>query len=179
MTSIEGVVLAAGFGLLICNVHGIGLHPNQQSIERHLRGTGHFCKGATLKKAVSALCELPLASEATLAVSPTVQSQPIPQVPHLTVRSGWACLLCKDSFLTTSEQLRDRHVAKLHQERASGQVKRRNLWVSCHLQTFFPKTGERRYFRVTLDSDKSTASPTRCSTSNNDQGRADNFVERS
>jgi superfamily II DNA helicase RecQ len=51
--------------------------------------------------------------------------------------------------LTTSEEVRDRHVAKVHKQRPGSHSDTEPLWEACDLQTLFIKTGDRRYFRVT------------------------------
>lgn len=150
MADVQGIYFQPNPGVLICRVHGTGVHPEQEAIKRHLRGEGHHCKGRLLKESVSALVQLPLLSRLALLDShPSTSSQPVNAVPHLAVRRGWSCLQCSGAGLTTSEEVRDRHVAKAHREKPSSHCDERPLWEDCELQTLFIKTGDRRYFRVT------------------------------
>ena len=145
----QGIEYEPQFGLLVCSVHGVGIHPTIDAITRHLRGKDHFCKGKVLKAAVALLYQLPLKSQEELHLAqPLVQLQPVPAISSLTVTPGWNCLLCHGEFLTTSRELRDRHIIKAHSRRPREQGEQHRLWESCNLQTFFIKTGERQYFRV-------------------------------
>lgn len=157
MADVEGIVFKPALGVLICKVHGSGVHPDASAITRHLRSTGHYLKNKRLTGAVATLAYLPLRSREVLReVHPPVHVQPIRPVPHLTVWPGWSCRTCHGDFLTTSEELRDRHVAKVHRQRAKSHREDRPLWDSCELQTIFSMTGDRRYFRV-ISSDDGTA----------------------
>lgn len=149
MADVEGIVLEPALGVLICKVHGSGVHPDASAVTRHLRSTGHHLKNKRLTEAVAALACLPLRSrEALREAHPPVHAQPMRPVPYLTVWPGWSCRTCHGDFLTTSEELRDRHVAKVHRQRAKSHSEDRPLWDSCELQTIFSMTGDRRYFRV-------------------------------
>ena len=152
MADIEGIAFEPRFGLLVCKVHGTGVHPDAGAIKRHLRGKRHFCKGPKLREAVAALLELPLRSRQALHdAQPPVAIQPIPAIAHLKISPGWSCRACYGKVLTTSEDLRDRHVSKVHQTLASSHSVERTLWDPCELQTFFSMTGDAQYFRVTSD----------------------------
>ena len=110
---------------------------------------GHFCKGRLLKETVSALIQLLLQSkQALLDWHSHLPAQPIYAIPHLAVHPGWSCIQCSGAELTTSEEVRDRHVAKVHKQRPSSHSDRQPLWEACELQTLFIKTGDRQYFRV-------------------------------
>ena len=149
MAGTEGIHFDPTHGVLICSVHGTGIHPEVDGIRRHLRGDRHFCKGAVLKEAVNALTQLPLKSRQELRLAqPSVASQPVPAIPHLTIHRGWSCRLCNGSALTTSEVLRNRHAPKMHHLRPSSHNEDQPLWDSCELQTLFAMTGDVRYFRV-------------------------------
>ena len=136
------------FKLLVCQLHGNGLHPNNEAIKRHLRGPGHRSRGKALVQVLHAIAQLPLASldelrEAQSANFGTanVCTQPI---PYLKIVSGWACALCGGRFLTTSLELVQRHAAAVHGRRRDDPA----LWEKCQLQTLFSETKDRRYFRV-------------------------------
>lgn len=132
--------------LLVCKVHGSGIHPTKEGIKRHLRSEGHRCKGETLRQAISTLTNLPLGSLAAMRDSqPAVDAQPVaPPIPHLRVLHGWNCIYCEGDFLTTSRELVQRHASAKH-ERRRGEP---SIWEACKLQTFFSETKHRRYFRV-------------------------------
>jgi hypothetical protein len=153
MADLQGLHFEPNLRLLICKVHGTAVHPEQEAIKRHLRGEGHFCKGRLLKETVSALGQLPLQSKQALVDWHShLAAQPINAIPHLTVYPGWSCAQCSGAELTTSEEVRDRHVAKVHKQRPSNHSDRQPLWEACHLQTLFIKTGDRHYFRVIRNS---------------------------
>ena len=149
MAGTEGIHFDSTRCVLICSVHGSGVHPEIESIKRHLRGKDHFCKGAVLKEAVNALTQLPLKSRQELRLThPSVASQPVPAIPHLTISRGWSCCPCNGSALTTSEVLRNRHAAQVHHLRPNSHNEDEPLWESCQLQTIFAMTGDVQYFRV-------------------------------
>jgi hypothetical protein len=153
MTDLQGLHFELNLRLLICKVHGTALHPEQEAIKRHLRGEGHFCKGRLLKETVSALGQLALQSKQALVNWHShLAAQPINAIPHLTVYPGWSCIQCSGAELTMSEEVRDRHVAKVHKQRPSNHSDRKPLWEACDLQTLFIKTGDRHYFRVIRNS---------------------------
>jgi len=149
MADIQGICFDPNLQLLVCSVHGAGVHPNTEAIKRHLRGKGHFCKGGVLKEAVSALVKLPLKSRDALRdTHPPAEEQPIRPIPHLTIHAGWNRQPCSGKELTTSKVLRDRHVAKLHQAQRDSHGSIQLLWEPCELQTLFAMTGDIQYFRV-------------------------------
>jgi hypothetical protein len=149
MADIQGVCFEPTLGILICKLHGSGVRPEKEAIKRHLRGERHFCKGKILQEAVEALAQLPLTPRRDLHSShPTTSQQPVPSVPYLTLWPGWDCRMCSGEDLTTSRELRDRHIAKVYSLRPSRHSEENPLWESCTLQTFFSMTGDRRYFRV-------------------------------
>jgi hypothetical protein len=57
--------------------------------------------------------------------------------------------MCGGEELTISEELRDRHIAKVHSLRPSSYSEEDPLWESYTLQTLFSMIGNRQYFRVT------------------------------
>lgn len=149
MADIQGVCFEPTLGILICKSHGYGVRPEREAIKRHLRGERHFCKGKVLREAVEALVQLPLTRRKDLHSShPAISQQPVLPISHLTLWPGWTCRMCGGEELTTSEELRDRHIAKVHSLRPSSHSKKDPLWESCTLQTLFSMTGDRRYFRV-------------------------------
>ena len=149
MADIQGICFNSNLQVLVCKVHGAGIHPDADAITRHLRGKGHFCKGGILKEAVKALVGLPLKLRHALRdAHPKVEEQPILPIPHLTVHAGWNCQLCFGKELTTSKVLRDRHIAKVHQAQRNGNGSTKPLGEPCELQTLFARTGDRQYFRV-------------------------------
>ena len=165
MSGIQGIYYDSNLQLLVCGVHGAGVHPNAGAIKRHLRGKGHFCKGGVPKKAVRTLIGLPLKSRDALRnAHPPAEEQPILPIPHLTIHAGWNCQLCSGKELTTSEVLRNRHVAKLHQAQRDSHGSIQPSWEPCELQTLFAMTGDIQYFRV------SSTTPTARALSNS--GRA-------
>ena len=149
MADVQGLCFEPDFRLLICKIHGTGVHPTKEAIQRHLRRDRHHCKGKLLKEAVDALTQLPLRSLQELREShPLPAAQPIPAIPYLTVVPGWSCRACEGKELTASAEVRNRHVSKVHHKRASSHSKERPLWDDCELQTLFSMTGDVRYFRV-------------------------------
>ena len=120
MAGVEGITFEPRFGLLVCRVHGCGVHPDVGVIKRHLRGKRYFYKGIKLREAVAVLLALPLKSRRALEdrQSP-IATQPIPAIPHLNISSRWNYPFCDGRTLTTSEELRDRHASKAHHLRAS------------------------------------------------------------
>lgn len=157
MTDIESLCFEPRFGLLICKAHGTGVHPEPSAIERHLRGKLHHCKRKKLKQAVATLSELPLKSRAALLnAHPATKAQPIRAIPHLNIYNGWSCRLCHGEHLTTSREVRDRHVSRAHCVRPSSHQDAAPLWDICTMQTFFSMTGDVRYFRVVSAQDHAT-----------------------
>lgn len=142
----QGIHFDPKLRLLVCQVHGFGVHPAPQAITRHLRGEGHRCRSKALKHALLALISLPLRSlDEVKEQYPPVDTQPIsPPISHLRILSGWMCLLCNGHYLTTSNELVHRHAATKHGRRRGDAP----LWTTCRLQTFFLETKDRRYFRV-------------------------------
>ncbi|KAH8816972.1 hypothetical protein F5884DRAFT_853403 [Xylogone sp. PMI_703] len=142
----EAIYFEPTFGLLICRVHGSGVHPTREAIRRHLRGEGHLCRGQELRHAISTLIQLPLNSlETLLDIHSTVDVRHlITPIPNLKVLSGWSCVPCSGRFLTTSLEVVQRHAASQHGRRRGDPT----LWEDCKLQTFFSETKDRRYFRV-------------------------------
>ena len=45
MANIPGLRSEADPGLIVCEIHGTGVHPDVEAIKRHLRGKEHCCKG--------------------------------------------------------------------------------------------------------------------------------------
>lgn len=189
MADIQGLFFEPRFGLLVCKVHRQGVHAEEDSIRRHLRGKGHYCKGRVLRDAVLTLRQLPLKSRQSLRdAHPLIDSQPIAPIPYLTISSGWSCRLCSGEFLTTSSELQDRHVAAVHQRRARSHCEEQPLWTTCELQTFFLITGDRQYFRVAPKGNMAgTAGPSEARSSsskvysdlnNKAQEQASQFIER-
>ena len=41
MANIPGLRFQADSGPLVCEIHGIGVHPDLEAVQRHLRGEGH------------------------------------------------------------------------------------------------------------------------------------------
>ncbi len=139
---------------LVCKLHGNGLHPGKDAVKRHLRGYGHRSRGKALTRVLQALAKLPLASleelrEVQHATFGTVESFTQP-IRYLKVMSGWRCVLCEESFLTTSLEIVQRHAAAVHERRRSDPV----LWEDCLLQTLFSETKDRRYFCVSMQHDE-------------------------
>jgi hypothetical protein len=77
MTDVDGIFLQADLGVLICKVHGTGIHPNASAIARHFRLGDHCIKGRPLKEAVLALSHLPLRSVSDVKAHPPVDRQPV------------------------------------------------------------------------------------------------------
>lgn len=149
MSDIEGLYFVESLGLLVCKVHGTGIHPDVEAIRRHLRGKDHFCEGKTLKEAVNTLGKLSLSSRAELLDKhPVVATQPIPAIPHLTVHDGWCCSFFQGSELTTSGSISDRHARTGHKLKPSGHSVESPYWRACKLQTLFSMTGDVRCFQV-------------------------------
>ena len=146
MADIQDIYFEPTFGLLVCKIHGSGVHPTEEAIRRHLRGDDHHCRGKSLRQAIETLTSLPLSSlEAMRIAQPAVDTQPItPPLPQLRVLHGWSCMPCAGHFLTTSLELVQRHASTKHGRRRGEQP----LWKACKLQTFFSETKDRRYFRV-------------------------------
>lgn len=134
MADIQGVCFEPTPGILICKLHGSGIRPEREAIKRHLREERHFCKGKVLREAVEALVQLPLTSRRDLhSAHPITSQQPVPPIPHLTLWPGWNCRMCGGEELTTSGELRDRHIAKVHSLRPSSHSEENSLWESCTL----------------------------------------------
>ena len=132
--------------LLICKVHGYGVHPEAQAIIRHLRGEGHRFRGTKLKDVVVEVLRLPLASTEELSVThlPLSGKPSALAIPHLQLLAGFQCSRVDCTFLTTSFELIQRHVRKCQAEGSQPLV----LWEPCYLQTIFQETKFRRYFIV-------------------------------
>jgi hypothetical protein len=146
MADVQGICFEPTFKLLVCKIHGNGVHPTKDAIKRHLRGHGHRCRGETLRQAISTLTSLPLNSlAAVLNSQPAIDVQPLtPPLLHLRVLQGWSCTPCTGQFLTSSLEIIQRHAASRHGRRRGQQL----LWEACELQSFFSETKDRRYFRV-------------------------------
>lgn len=43
MANISGLRFEAYPGLLVCEIHGTGVHPDVEPMKRHLRNRGHHC----------------------------------------------------------------------------------------------------------------------------------------
>ncbi len=144
----QDICLEPTFKVLICKLHGYGVHPTKEAIRRYLRGEDHRCRGEALRQAISSLINLPLSSlEAMRNAQPTVDAQPIvPPLSHLRVLHGWSYVPCAGHFLTTSLEVVQRHAAATHGRRRGDQP----LWEACEMQTFFSETKDRRYFRVAI-----------------------------
>lgn len=146
MTCAEEIYFEPKYRILICKIHGSGVHPAREAIKRHLRGDGHYCKGLRLRQAVSALTTLPLRSlQEVLNDQPALETQPLtPPILHLKVLHGWNCVPCRGRTLTISLEVIQRHSALVHGRRRGDPP----MWTRCQLQTFFSETKDRRYFRV-------------------------------
>jgi hypothetical protein len=151
MTDVDGIFLQADLGVLICKVHGTGIHPNASAIARHFRLGDHCIKGRPLKEAVLALSHLPLRSVSDVKAHPPVDRQPVQAVPYVKIVQGWSCVACQGDFLTTSLELVRRHVSKTHGLKASSHSEERPLWETCKIQTIFSMNGDSKYFRVRPD----------------------------
>ena len=146
MADIQGLVYESRFGLVVCKIHGTAIHPEAKSLQRHLRGQNHHCKGPVLKRAVDAILQLPLKSKEELRdACPAICEQPVQKVANLAVLQGWNCQMCRGHFLTTSQELCERHMSKTHGQRSRS---RSTQWEKCLLQTFFSMTSDRQYFRI-------------------------------
>lgn len=146
MACTDGICFEPKYRILICKIHGSGVHPAREAIKRHLRGDGHHCKGLRLRQAVSALTTLPLRSlQEVLNDQPALETQPItPPILHLKVLHGWNCVPCEGRTLTISLEVIQRHSALVHGRRRGDPP----MWSQCQIQTFFSETKDRRYFRV-------------------------------
>ena len=151
MTDVDGVYFEADLGVLICKVHGTGIHPKASAIVRHFRSGDHCIKGRPLKEAVLALSHLPLRSVSDVKAHPPVDRQPVQAVPYVKIVQGWSCLACRGDFLTTSLELVERHVSKTYGLKASSHSEERPLWEICKIQTIFSMKGDLKYFRVRPD----------------------------
>lgn len=144
----EDIVYHPLLKLLICKLHGNGLHPTVDAIKRHLRGQRHRSRGQALTRVLHAMAKLPLASLPELydfqATEVAANDQITLPIQYLKVLDGWACSSCEGAFMTTSLEIVQRHAAAVHGRKRGG----RNLWDACLLQTFFIETKDRRYFRV-------------------------------
>lgn len=130
------------FGVLICKAHGYGIPPTRPGVTRHLRGKKHRYGGQKLKQAVFELMLLPVSSLQGLCnATPTFVRQPI---PYLNILEGWKCVHCLGQFLTTSQEMLQRHLAAEHSV-TLGDI---SAWYKCKMQTFFQETKHRKYFEV-------------------------------
>ena len=179
MANIEGICFEPSLRLLVCTVHGTGIHPDAAAIKRHLRGERHYCKREALDAAVSALTRLPLQSRQDLLdAHPPLAAQPVPAVPYLAIKLGWSCRICHGQNLTTSEELRDRHVATLHRLRPRSHCEEQPLWDACQLQTLFSMTRDIRCFRVRAHSMLSNDDLVQRSGRSNEQSSTDEGDEQ-
>ena len=132
--------------LVICKIHGFGIHPTLPAVTRHLRNEGHRCRGVVLRNSVLQFERLPLRSLNELRGQyPMLEVQPLESpIPHLKVLDGWCCVPCNGMYLTTSFELLQRHCVGTHRS----DRRDASLWEECALQTFSQETKHRRYFRV-------------------------------
>ena len=154
--------------LLICKVHGFGVHPDRQAIIRHLRGPGHELKGLLLRKVLSGVEQLPLRKlDSLLNGAPSYPgNEVVDTIPNLAVLEGWTCLPCNGLYLTTSAELIRKHAVARHGYKRSD----RPVWERAELQTLFRETKVRRYFRVTKSSYGATTASIKISDAGTDQG---------
>jgi len=133
----EGFLYQPEWQVLLCEECGFSLRPERDLWLRQLRQGPHCLRGAPLKALVKLFGSYELRAPEQVAV-------PTRAVAGLRLLDGFQCLTCL-SGLTRSLPTIQLYVFKAHQQKPALH-RRRPLWRTCKLQTFFAETRSIRYF---------------------------------